>query len=249
MDRRPLAVAGVAALALGTWCWGRPIDTPAPATHPPPVPVARSEPAAVPSVLDAATPHSSTGVCAEHWLALPAGTELRYAMSVTDGSETQSGDYRLHLDSTRDEGRERIESWRATIAFEGADEPVETSFERRCSEAAGAEEPWMGLDFAGLSELKVQGWRWPAHLRAGAIFGGELRRTMLQQTLSVEREHRVLGIESVSTPAGSYDAWHVELTDHAPGGSAASTEMCGSWPGSAWCGCFNRRPSARCASS
>jgi len=172
-------------------------------------------------VLDAATPHSSTGVCAEHWLALPAGTELRYAMSVTDGSETQSGDYRLHLDSTRDEGRERIESWRATIAFEGADEPVETSFERRCSEAAGAEEPWMGLDFAGLSELKVQGWRWPAHLRAGAIFGGELRRTMLQQTLSVEREHRLLGIESVSTPAGSYDAWHVELTDQAPGGSAA----------------------------
>jgi len=31
----------------------------------------------------------------------------------------------------------------------------------------------------------------------------------------------VLGIESVSTPAGSYDAWHVELTDQAPGGSAA----------------------------
>ncbi|NOY91948.1 MAG: DUF3108 domain-containing protein [Deltaproteobacteria bacterium] len=75
----------------------------------------------------------------------------------------------------------------------------------------------MGLDFAGLSELKFQGWRWPARLRAGMTFGGELRRTMLDQTLSAQRQHRVLGVESVSTPAGSFDAWHVEVIDQAPG--------------------------------
>jgi len=100
----------------------------------------------------------------------------------------------------------------------GAEEPVETDFSRRCSEA-GAQEPWMGVDFAGLSELLSQGWRWPLHLQAGAHFGGELRRQVMDQQITVEREHRVIGRESVSTPAGSFDAWRVELTDRASPGT------------------------------
>ncbi len=217
MDRRTLAVAAVALLALGAWWATRPAAAPPQQAGPARRASARlaRDGGAETVEEDAATRASE--VCADHWLALPAGSELRYVMSVTSGNDTQSADYRLRLDEVRTVALERVESWLATIALEGADEPLETRISRRCSDAAGAEEWWMGLDFAGLSELKFQGWRWPARLHAGMTFGGELRRSMLDQTLSAQRQHRVLGVESVSTPAGSFDAWHVEVTDRASG--------------------------------
>lgn len=224
MDARKLGgvAVGVAALAAALLGW-RALAHPVPEA----APHDQAELAAPEAA--ATAPRPSSGVvpdagsservpCADSPFAVPVGTELRYHLELGDGTEAQSAEYVLRLKDTHVEAGERVDAWQLELNVPGAEEPVETDFSRRCSEA-GAQEPWMGVDFAGLSELLSQGWRWPLHLQAGAHFGGELRRQVMDQQITVEREHRVIGRESVSTPAGSFDAWRVELTDRASPGT------------------------------
>jgi hypothetical protein len=109
--------------------------------------------------------------------------------------------------------------WR--MSSEGPDGAREWTLDRRC-DARGAEEPWVGLNSAGVLELGEQTWRVPPSLALGDTYEGTLRASVAGLEVPLTRSHRVTGREPVTTEAGTFDAARVRVEERTSHAAAAT---------------------------
>lgn len=64
-----------------------------------------------------------------------------------------------------------------------------------------------------VTRLHDQTWRWPSELEAGTVFDGSVVATVSTIDLTIFRNYRVVGRETVHVPAGDFETWRVESED------------------------------------
>ena len=147
-------------------------------------------------------------VCTNSWFPLAVGSARNYRTNT--GAE--DGTLSLSLVAIEETADATHASWRAQITQPSGVESDATAV-RRC-EADVAEEPWFGWGIESLMRFADQTWRYPNVLRPGLAFGGTTNLFVLTERHAIERQHRVVGRERVSTPAGAFDAWRIDYDDH-----------------------------------
>jgi len=138
---------------------------------------------------------------------MSVGASRTYAMDVSG----QMGELTADLVNVVRAGRARTATWAFSFGLTGAN-PVTSRVERRC-DREGAEEPWFGYGIDTALQLDRQTWRWPDALRIGLEFAGTVDAVIGSMRVTARPEHRVIGREPVSVPAGLFEAWRVETTD------------------------------------
>jgi hypothetical protein len=109
---------------------------------------------------------------------------------------------------------------------------------------AVAEEFWSGHGLAVFVRMRSQFWRFPAALRVGDAFAKTTVRSVLDREVSVSRRHRVAAEERVTTGAGVFDAWRLEIDDTSEGNAPAHSRYLGGAGGGARARCGDRGGSA-----
>ncbi|NOY92875.1 MAG: hypothetical protein GXP55_16950 [Deltaproteobacteria bacterium] len=105
-----------------------------------------------------------------------------------------------------------LNRWQTELRI--GDHPALTGQLLRHCDARGEAEFWGPLGIPGLAELSEPTWRWPAHLRLGEIFEGEVSLLVAGESpMATRRRHTVAARERVSVPAGDFDCWRVDMTE------------------------------------
>ena len=207
-----LGLVGLAALGAVVWAYrsGQPVSQPAlastsadPATS---LDAGAHAPATRPAARDASIPQQQSP-CASVLAGAQPGMTYRYSLQTPRASQQLV----LRLASRQPDGRGRIDAWHASL--EAAGEPsLEDDLVRHC-DGAGEADFWGPLGVAGITQVGEPTWRWPAHLREGQTFEGDVTTRIGGESGTSHRTHRVLKREPVSVPAGDFDGWQVEVVE------------------------------------
>ena len=161
--------------------------------------------------------------CAHPLVPSAVGALRRYR--ILGGSPTEPGELSISLEHLRADGAELVSMWRIVVHAEGR-EPAGTRIETRCEPGVASEDPWSAL-VPALTSLSVEGrWRWPVVLEPGTTFGGTARLRVQsdpQTWLTIERRHRVEQRETTAVPAGTFDAWRVDVSEETRDAEGAET--------------------------
>jgi hypothetical protein len=193
-----------------------------PPARPAPAPSAASAPAPTPAPRRDAP--VALGPCDRHpYFPTKVGTLRRYRATVagSQGEITRTLMV-LRRETAPGGGARLVATWQAVILVGSDDAP--SVYTRVCEETpagAVAEEFWSGHGLAVFVRVLSQSWRFPAALRVGDAFAGTTVLSVLDREVSVSRRHRVAAEERLTTGAGTFDAWRLEIDDTSEGNAPA----------------------------
>jgi hypothetical protein len=151
------------------------------------------------------------GPCENPYVPAAPGHVWRYRFDAADRAGAATATWRV-ADVQRDGDGYRI-GWSVHLHDRETGEDERRTLDRRCDPHAGAEDPWFGVSTAVELIGDARTWRFPASLGSGQRIQGAIATGAGELEVRVEREARVVRSETVTVPAGTYQALRVEARD------------------------------------
>jgi len=97
----------------------------------------------------------------------------------------------------------------------GASPRREVTVERTCDDVVGVEDPWFLPAYMAVGAMRPRErlWRWPRELAPDAIVAGRVELGDSEPRMTLERRGVVREREHITTRAGAFDAWRVEVSE------------------------------------